>query len=99
LFLEREHDFENVSDRSTSLTFIVPVRPTFLAVSERFNTLSRLFSSLKKVTNAPETLVERSCKRSGTVNGYNAERLGTNSGKRSRSRFKNERIAVNKIKD
>jgi hypothetical protein len=33
---------------------------------------------------------KRSCKRSGTLNGQ--ERLGTNSGKRSHSRFKNERM-------
>jgi hypothetical protein len=60
--------------------------PTFLTVSERSG-----------------TLMERSCKRSGTMNAEERNvpsgmqrRLGTNSGKRSRSGFKNERnIVVN----
>jgi hypothetical protein len=39
--------------------------------------------------------MERSCKRSGMANGCNAEKSGTNSGKRSRSNFKNERITIN----
>ena len=52
-------------------------------------TVSELFvsESLKNVTKESKTLIERSCKRSGMVNGL--ERIVTNS---SRSRFKNDGI-------
>jgi hypothetical protein len=52
-------------------------------------TVSELFvsESLKNVTKESKTLIERSRKRSGMVNGL--ERIVTNS---SRSRFKNDGI-------
>jgi hypothetical protein len=81
MLVGRERDFVIVSDRPTSLTIAKRTLP-FLTVSELF-----MFSGLKNFTN-----VRKWCKmfmeRSGTLNGQ--ERLGTNSGKRSRSRFINE---------
>jgi hypothetical protein len=54
--------------------------------------VSELSGFKKSQTN--ENGGKRSCKQSGTVNDCNVERPGKNSGKFSRSRFKNEKITV-----
>ena len=75
----------------------------FVIVSDRSPFLKALDGSktVKMAMNRPKTLKKRSCKRSGKVNGCNAERSGTPRHEnvktytvRSWSRFKNEIITL-----